>query len=524
MSTIRYEKYKEGVIGGSAVVLNSFRENGKKHPSQKRVLLLGTIVKKISNKEGIFMNYDEGVYGYNVDTGKYSVNANDYPLLKTVNFENDANCNFGPSYVLTELLKKNKYIELINNCFSDNNDKKLFLALIYYQFCRSKDKVELKTFLDGDVMGLIFKDLPCETQLVSSLLDKVGEYSFIAKFLKQYISLIVSNSNQCLSVDIDSTNIDTTSDVLFKQYTNHGSHSSEQIRMIIVMDRETKRPIWYKLIPGNQIDKTTMLEVIDELTQLKVNLSEIIMDAGYYTMDNIELLSKKGISFFTRLFPNLKEYKDALHLVVENQNRSEYDFVLDGRTYMGIKQPVERVYTDDGKNTIKRMNYIYVYIDYSKRAIDYNSYLMNSDEDDEETKSRNKLISGVFMLYSDKDNSPLEILKKYRLRDGIEKLIRHNKTNLDLLPLGKRSMQTVQGHCLINFLNSAIYIDIYNKIMKQNITVDELFSRLGLFKVVIRNDNIINKTYVNPKALSAANLIDIKLDKVFKNQSIFNIL
>jgi hypothetical protein len=332
MATIKYEHYKPGTVGGTAVVLKSYREKGKKYPQQKRILLLGSIVEKISNKEGIFLNYEDGLFGFSIEKGKYEVDPKSFPILEYNPLIKDHNCNFGASYVFTLIIKQNKYIDLINKCFTDELDKKLFLTLIYYRFCSGSDRDELATFLEKDVIGIIFSQLSLDYQHISLFLSRIGQKEFHSSFIENFNNIICDKAKEGLPIDFDFTNNNATSNYFFKQDTNHGS----------------------KL------------------------------------------------------------------------------------------------------------------------------------EDENKTFTKNKI-------------------------------------NLKILPFEKQTPETIEGYSLLNFMISHIYIDIYKKIDNLT-TVDDLFSRLNLYTVVIRQGKFINKSYILPKAIEAAKLLDIEIDSKIVGEEIFTVL
>ena len=69
------------------------------------------------------------------------------------------------------------------------------------------------------------------------------------------------------------------------------------------MQRDTGYPLLFRIPPppGNIVDLSTVTGTLKELFLRDMSADFIIMDAGYYTNDNIEELYACGVDFITRL-------------------------------------------------------------------------------------------------------------------------------------------------------------------------------------------------------------------------------
>ena len=70
----------------------------------------------------------------------------------------------------------------------------------------------------------------------------------------------------------------------------HGLSSSEiQIRLILVLDEETGLPVWYGIIPGNLLDLSTVMTVVNDVAlSLDIEIDSLVLDAGYVCEPLIE--------------------------------------------------------------------------------------------------------------------------------------------------------------------------------------------------------------------------------------------
>jgi transposase len=71
-------------------------------------------------------------------------------------------------------------------------------------------------------------------------------------------------------------------------------------------------------VPGNIVDVSTLSATINELNEYNINIDRAILDAGYYSKDNIILLYKNKIPFMTRLTEKNETFKLLVKTFVPN--------------------------------------------------------------------------------------------------------------------------------------------------------------------------------------------------------------
>ena len=74
---------------------------------------------------------------------------------------------------------------------------------------------------------------------------------------------------------------------------------------------------------------------------------------------------------------------------------------------------------------------------------------------------------GYFVLVSNQDKSPKEILDDYYCRIEIEKVFKTSKEYLKLLPIKKWNNEAVRGKILTDMISSIVYI-LMRKTLKEN--------------------------------------------------------
>jgi transposase len=74
---------------------------------------------------------------------------------------------------------------------------------------------------------------------------------------------------------------------------NHNGKVNKEIRLIYGVDQVSKIPIFFIYIAGNIIDNSTLMTTFKSLQAFDINFQIVIMDLGYFFMQNIEQLVKQ---------------------------------------------------------------------------------------------------------------------------------------------------------------------------------------------------------------------------------------
>ena len=78
----------------------------------------------------------------------------------------------------------------------------------------------------------------------------------------------------------------------FNALSCHGiASSSDQIRLILVLDENSGLPVWYDIIPGNVLDINTIMNVVADVAEsLDIHIDSLVLDAGYVSKDLIHAI------------------------------------------------------------------------------------------------------------------------------------------------------------------------------------------------------------------------------------------
>jgi len=195
-----------------------------------------------------------------------------------------------------------------------------------------------------------------------------------------------------------------------------------------------------------------------------------LVDAGYYSEDNIKELYSKDIAFLTRLPAGRKLYKSLIqeHRDVENAE----NIVLYGKRALYVKCVQVDLFGHEG--------FAYVVCDIKRKGNEINSFLISAKEyklsDDEINEA---LVSkGKFIIISSEKIPTNEVIPLYYTRQSAENLFGVSKSFLDFLPLRTHNIDTLRGYLLLTFISLLVYIAM-KKMLKNEFTVEGALIEMG---------------------------------------------
>ena len=127
--------------------------------------------------------------------------------------------------------------------------------------------------------------------------------------LRSDISLF---SNSLVALSIDTTALPNQIDLDSTQWGYSSETMDEEIKLLLVMDRERNRPLYFRYIPGSIVDVSTLETTNTEMEKLGIRSSLTIMDAGFFSEDNIRSMFKGKMDFLIRVPANRSIYHECI--------------------------------------------------------------------------------------------------------------------------------------------------------------------------------------------------------------------
>jgi hypothetical protein len=423
---IRYQ-CKNGVEYASYCVAK--RIDGRKI---NEVTNLGRVIDK---KRSIFQNRTQGKFSFSVNTGVTELPA----TIETDIYD------FGNAYALHSSLEKCGYIDILKRIFRSDFDT--LSALVFYRILQGGANNGALDWYDGSWAKSLFPNARLNSQRLSEFILRIGDEQLAQTFFSEYLKF-AKCSNAIL---IDSTGLPNAVEMPLTAISNHAGQISNEVRFILVHDRETNLPLYYRYVAGNIIDVSTMNNTLSELAAFGVKVNYALLDAGYCSKDNIGILFSSDVKFVTRLGRNRKLYQELmnkhLHSLKNIKNLVKY---RDRLVY------IKRASADLCGNS----GFAYVALDEERHNNEFKKYMLEELASGEKTHAEMEEETndfGTFILISNEKFNPIDVLPIYYKRQEIEQIFDISKNCAEILPLRIHNEATFRGHLLVSFIAIVAY-------------------------------------------------------------------
>ncbi len=388
--------------------------------------------------------------------------------------------DFGDSFAINEVANNMGLSSIIKDSFGELSDSIMNLAC--YQIVEGSAMQTCEDWFEGNIANKLFPLAKIKSQDISRLIEKLGKQELQQKFFRNYVAKFFPQKTGLL---IDSTALPSAINSSINAYGYTSGGIKENITCLMLVDKDSKLPIYFRAVGGDISDNSTLQTTIKEIKHLGLNAGSAILDAGYCSKENLKYMCKEDVDFVTRLPRSHKifyELVDEIKLEESVSNAVQY-----GDRVVFISSKEKTIYGEK--------MFAHVILDPSKKSKDMNMALKNNlDEDLEESKEtelNNKIkYSGFLILLSKSKIDKQDILPTYYTRQAIEQIFGFAKTNNNLLPLRVHSEQSVNGYLMLVFISLILFITARQK-LQPDITTDKAMLRLRGLKAKIYDQEIL---------------------------------
>jgi hypothetical protein len=386
--------------------------------------------------------------------------------------------NYGDTYSIHSCIQHSIYSDVFKAILPKQNDT--LMSLVCYKLLKSSSMQHAGTWVAGNYASVLYKNSNLSSQQISVFLKKLGDERLWRAFFKSYIE---KNTGDRTAVIVDSTGLPNEIDFPLSAWGNHGGETERETRLIMVIDRNAGVPLYFRYMPGNIVDVSSLANTIEELKAMGVNTGFALIDAGYYSETNVNGLYRNNISFLTRLPSNRTLYKN---LIDEHSGDLECteNLVLYEKRALYIKHVRVDLFSNAG--------HAYVICDIKRRADEITRFFIGVKEDglkDVEMESAVRA-KGKFVIISSEEIPVDDVIPLYYTRQSAENLFGISKNFLDLLPLRTHSIETFRGYLLLVFITLIVYIE-YKKMLQGKYAVEEALMEMSNLMCRVYGDDIL---------------------------------
>lgn len=375
------------------------------------------------------------------------------------------------------------------------------------------------------------------SQYISKLLQKIGgdsnaRFNFFEGWIKK------QNKSKCLFFDITSLSSYSEQIDFVEWGYNRDGEKLPQINLGLVQAYPDGLPLFYQLYPGSIADVSTLKNIIKQASGLKLNISTVVMDKGFYSQGNLSELVNSNTKFIIPLSASTKVAKAFLSKHQAKITSPLNAFHRKDRTIFHVQDKVEinghtftaHLYLDEQKrleemnNLFKRLENIEHQvantkfcnkddlIDFMKHAMRGSSKLYSIRMNKGEpilARKRNALTArlnqaGKMILITNNNKlAKTEVLSLYRQKDNVEKMFDIMKNEIDDARLHVQSRAAMEGSFFILFVSLILYAELTSRMQSAQLfkkyTVTEIIGELKKVRVVTMSHGAPYLTEISKK-------------------------
>jgi len=343
-------------------------------------------------------------------------------------------------------------------------------------------------FYMGNYINQLFLNINISSQRISELLKTIGNEKTLRHFFTEYIQTVSDRENGLI---IDSTALPNQIHTPFSSWGYADGSIEMLIKFLFVTTKEFGHPLYFRYLPGSIPDMSLVTNTLEELKVYGVKSSLALLDAGFYSIENITKLNEAKLPFLTRLPSSRKIFKELIKKVAPHidqaKNATKY-----GKRILFVKHEKAEI---EGIS----LN-AYVILDPERKQKEVNkllSSLLGKDLIYEDTDSE-LLAKQIFILISSNVLDRKNVVPLYYKRQQVKQLFGIAKDDLELLPLRVHSESTLRGYLLINFLALIIYVNL-NNILGDKYKVEETLQIMRNLKCKVYTNKLLISERTKPQ-------------------------
>lgn len=472
--------------GSAAIVDVTYQDKehrtGSYHSKQVVRERLGRVLYLSENKKnGIFLSPTRGLVSYDVLKDEFTTVEQNDPHINREKWcgSPEIHTVFGDAYLLLTFMKSTGMTGILRSVFPKDEEYERVLAHILHGILRDGGHISCDEFIEKSFASYVLDDvaaatLHSDTRFYSLLGDDRTRVAFFKAFVKEMRKQNASFGKGCY---IDSTPLpnDITNNP-FNALSCHGIAScSTQVRLALVLDEKTGFPVWFDIIPGNVIDLNTTLTLMADVTDtLDIVIDSLVLDAGYVSQELVRLIHKGTAKTMIARMPAKKGYpfKTLYWKVKDEIFRGKYEFLMRDHMYFG-KQIPQKIFECE--------EFCYVYVDKENALQHLRDYIEEHEDEyyamSDKDKDWYNVKFGYFILLSNRDETPKQILTEYFERENIESVFKTSKEYLKLLPLSKWTDLTVRGKILQDIIDTIIDLQMRKQILPSGLSCSTVIGK-----------------------------------------------
>ena len=181
--------------------------------------------------------------------------------------------DFGDGFLLNEFIKSSSlYSIFTGEIFASVPE---LIPLIIYRIITGSAMYNAEIWGESNVTSLLHKNANLSSQNTSKILSKLSSERLQRDFFAKYLAELhpLSEDSKTEGVIIDATSLPNEINSCFNAWGRSDNAIEKQFRFMCIVDQASKKPLFYRFLPGNLVDVSTLQNTILELKEMGVSSS-----------------------------------------------------------------------------------------------------------------------------------------------------------------------------------------------------------------------------------------------------------
>ena len=394
--------------------------------------------------------------------------------------------DFGDTYLLdTFYQQQTKLPTLLKQTLKQNADTTL--TLIYYKLCHNAAMMYTQKWYEGNYLNLKNKQTqqqhhqPLTSQNISRHLQTLADPNLQKTFFSTYIPQLTNTTKH--AIVIDGTSLPNQIHNPLTTWGRSGEEIDKQIRFILAVDSNQHKPLFFRTLPGNIVDVSSLQNTLYELKQYGIKNAFIFLDAGFFSEDNLKQMYKENLDFIIRLPSGRRLYKQLIE---------QYGRELEGRDNV-VSYGERGLFVKEVKvDLFGYVGFAYLVLDPLRRGREMSRFLFDDVVDGGLSVGEvdfGIVDKGVMVVVSSFQVPKHEVVPSYYVRQVAETFFGFSKDDLGLVPLRVHSEESVRGFLFLQFLTLIAFIELKQHLGKKY-TVDQVLLSMRNLKCKVYDKEV----------------------------------
>ncbi|HOJ38862.1 MAG TPA: transposase [bacterium] len=363
------------------------------------------------------------------------------------------------------LLEENKdVIERLKTYFP-SRWKEIFVSSVCRLMYQSPLK-HIEFHYQESWLSEVMPDASLSKNIVGKILEEIGrDRETIVEFLKGFIC-----GNENILIDLTHVFSFSQDMMLTEKGYNNQWDFTPQVNLLFIFSLDQKLPLFYRVLPGNIRDVSSLKATIEES-----GIEDVIIigDKGFHSEENIKLLERGRLKY---IIPLKRNNQLIDYTLIKKGTKKAF------KGYFRFQKKFIWYYRCGSKNFP-----VWVFLDENLRVEEEQDYLGRIETHPEEEYTINNFhkksssFGTISLLTNLKAVSAQKIFEYFKSRAEIEQMFDTFKNTLNADRSYMRSDYSLEGWMFINYLSLVYYHKVYRQLVKKELLSDYSVSDVLLY-------------------------------------------